>query len=280
MFLFIQVVYIEMPNYGVRLPGTGAYVRFRQPVVDRRRNYPQTYYMAYPGGSKARKARAAATKRWLAGYSSGRPTIGFPMNQVVKMRYHTNFLLSPTNGGAATSYVFRSNSIFDPDATGVGHQPLGHDQWSQFYSTYTVIGSKMMCKMSKDNQAVGGTSNYLAGVLLHDQNTLPTTNVDTLFEQGLSTPVRLGQGNNVTNNVIKVNKKFSAKKFFNISNIKDNQDRIGAPFGSNPPTTGDSFFIVYAAVSVAGGADTTSIDVDVTIDFLVLLSDPVALPGS
>jgi len=185
------------------------------------------------------------------------------------------------NGGATSYYTFRANSIFDPDFSGVGHQPLGHDQWSNFYSTYTVIGSKIMVKFAKDSSNSGtGESNYLAGVLLHDSSAPPTTNVDTLFEQGLSTPVKVGVGNMTSTNVVKVNKKFSAKRFFNITNIKDNQDRIGAGFGNNPPATGDAFFIVYAAVTIPGGDSTSVIDVDATIEYYVLVSDPVALPGS
>lgn len=260
----------------------------RRPAWDPLRNRAGRFFNSYPNmrnrytrwGNK-RKWATAAYSRWLAGYSTGKPTIGFPKNQVVRMRYHTNFLLDPGNGGGAQSYTFRANSIYDPDASGVGHQPLGHDQWAQFYSTYTVIGSKIQVKMAKDQQNLGtGESNYLAGILLHDDSTLPTTNIDVLYEQGLSVPSRIGIGNMTSTNIVRLSKKFSAKKFFNIANIKDNQDRIGAVFGEDPPANGDAYFIVYAGVTVAGGDATTAIDCDVTIDYFVLLSDPVALPQS
>jgi hypothetical protein len=42
--------------------------------------------------------------------------------------------------GAVSTYQFRVNSIFDPDYTGVGHQPLGHDQWATFYNRSRVRG--------------------------------------------------------------------------------------------------------------------------------------------
>jgi hypothetical protein len=35
-------------------------------------------------------------------------------------------------------YTFRLNSTFDPDLTGVGHQPLGRDQMVVFYNRYRV----------------------------------------------------------------------------------------------------------------------------------------------
>lgn len=44
--------------------------------------------------------------------------------------------------------VYRGNSVFDPDFTGVGGQPLGRDQWTQFYRRYRVTASKFTVKFS------------------------------------------------------------------------------------------------------------------------------------
>jgi hypothetical protein len=40
---------------------------------------------------------------------------------------------------ALDDYEFNLNSLFDPNLTGTGHQPLGRDQWSTFYSRYRVL---------------------------------------------------------------------------------------------------------------------------------------------
>jgi len=53
----------------------------------------------------------------------------------VPMAYYDNIDLS---GAIISDQVFNLNSIFDPDRTGVGHQPLGHDQWQTFYNRYRV----------------------------------------------------------------------------------------------------------------------------------------------
>lgn len=42
------------------------------------------------------------------------------------------------SGAVAANQIFNLNSLFDPDRTGVGHQPLGFDQWSAFYNRYRV----------------------------------------------------------------------------------------------------------------------------------------------
>jgi hypothetical protein len=48
-------------------------------------------------------------------------------------------MIERTPGSATDLYTFRLNSTFDPDLTGVGHQPLGRDQLaSVLYNKYRV----------------------------------------------------------------------------------------------------------------------------------------------
>ena len=67
---------------------------------------------------------------------------GFPQSKVVRLRYVEAIGINPVITGNGF-YVFRANSIFDPNYTGVGHQPMGHDEWSQSYNHYAVLGSKI-----------------------------------------------------------------------------------------------------------------------------------------
>lgn len=210
--------------------------------------------------------------------SSGRNPVGFPKKQLVNLRYNDSFLLNPTNGGAAVEYGFRANSIFDPDYTGGGHQPIGHDQWQTFYSTYCVVGSVITIRVLHDESAAASTANAVVGVLLNDTGTLPTTTKSTIQEQGLGS-WRVLQGMQ-EGNTVKLIQKFSAKKFFSVSNVSDNQDRIGAAFGANPPSTGDAFYVVWAATTIAGGNASAGIEFSVQIDYSVMLSDPIALAQS
>lgn len=59
-----------------------------------------------------------------------------PARQIVKMKYAQNF---NTAVGTAYNWQMNLNSIFDPDATGGGHQPYGHDQLAVLYNRYRVI---------------------------------------------------------------------------------------------------------------------------------------------
>lgn len=44
--------------------------------------------------------------------------------------------------GALGTYVWKCNSLFDPDQTGGGHQPYGFDQFKTYYATYSVKRSR------------------------------------------------------------------------------------------------------------------------------------------
>lgn len=61
----------------------------------------------------------------------------FPAVEKYQLRYCDTVAI---NGGvgSATSHLFRANSIYDPDQTGTGHQPYGHDQLNEIYNHYCV----------------------------------------------------------------------------------------------------------------------------------------------
>jgi len=53
------------------------------------------------------------------------------------MRYSDIFSITVA-GGLSAEYIYRANSLFDPDRTSTGHQPLGFDTMAQAYSHYRV----------------------------------------------------------------------------------------------------------------------------------------------
>jgi hypothetical protein len=63
-------------------------------------------------------------------------TPGIPDRLRVWLKYTARVTLNPTVQGV---YVWRSNSVFDPDFTGAGGQPRYFDQWAAMYSNYCVL---------------------------------------------------------------------------------------------------------------------------------------------
>lgn len=57
-------------------------------------------------------------------------------------------------GGIYASYIFAGNSPYDPDVSGAGSQPLGFDQWSNFYTRYRVLASSIRADFSSTSSTL------------------------------------------------------------------------------------------------------------------------------
>lgn len=199
---------------------------------------------------------------------------GFPKTTAVKLKYVDNVNL---DAGVATlaSHIFRANSVFDPNQTGVGHQPLGFDQWSVFYNHYVVVGAQIKARFHSFSNTTGHSGFNINGIFLSDDTTF-SNNPQVLLEQGL-TRARYQNPNPSSQAVQTVTKNFSAKKFFNITNITDNVDRLGANVSSNPLE--QAYFVVYTG-NVDSTVDNTIQSVLVEITYIVIFSEPKELPQS
>jgi len=199
--------------------------------------------------------------------------VGFPKTTAVKLRYIDSFSLNPLAATLST-YVFRANSVFDPNLTGVGHQPSNFDMWANLYNHYMVIGSKITATFNLDTTALGG--GFVYGINLADDTTF-TTDPTTMMEQGLTrykiSDFIIGNGKSPTAKC-----GFSCKKFFNIANPLDNISRVGASVAANPNDTAN--FVVFAGPTPSNATDLSNIAVTVLIDFIVIFSEPKELPLS
>lgn len=54
------------------------------------------------------------------------------------------------------NYTFRGNSCYDPNYTGIGHQPMYYDQYSLIYNRYRVMGCKI--KVNLINKSAGAAA--------------------------------------------------------------------------------------------------------------------------
>ena len=198
--------------------------------------------------------------------------IGFPKQQTVKMRYVSTFSLD-LSAAAYQTHSFVCNSIFDPDAALGGHQPLGHDQWMAFYNHYTVLGAK--CSVSLSGQQATNPTPVLCAIFVSDDLTSAFDPIK-LAEQGRCRYKLLNGFNSI--NTLQLSNFYSAKKFFNVKDVKDNETRIGASFGSNPAE--QAFFIIGAATVDGSTLANQEIHAIVTIDYIVSMSEPMELPQS
>lgn len=61
-----------------------------------------------------------------------------PKQSLIKLNYSVLTFNTSTSSAAPTQHAFRA-SLFDPDLTGIGHQPMGRDQLAELYKRYQIM---------------------------------------------------------------------------------------------------------------------------------------------
>lgn len=253
---------------------------FRRRTYKRRRTYPRRSYKR-----SGRYGKRRAFKRY-GRIATKQVKLGFSRSQVVRLRYCQQVTLNP-NADSGAYIVYSANCPVAPNisnSTGVSattaHQPYAWDQWSAFYNDYCVIGSKIRVSAGPPNSTSQLTAAGMLSVLLSDS---PSPYIVTNMS-GLTTQIETGRcaykqfNSNTSGGPIVVSKKFSARKFWNLTNIKDNIVRVGASITGTPNEQAYyhlSFFANDESITTSNGPFCY-----VTIDYLILLTGPSDLSQS
>ena len=190
----------------------------------------------------------------------------FPRTRLVRHRYVENFTF-PAAGAAGfpTLYVFAANSVFDPNVTGIGHQPLYHDEMAALYQYYTVVGSRIKVTFSQNPV---DQQNY--GIILSQDPSL-ANNPSLLKEEYGSSVALIPSQRNMP---FVQTKNFSAKKIFktNMAGLmSDDTQRVQT--GSNPGTKALYYYVVWRA-PIDGGVTLGTSIAQVEISYIVLWREP------
>lgn len=83
--------------------------------------------------------------------------VPIPNRLFCKLKYHDTFTLTPNSGGGfpLDGYIYRT-SLYDPDYTNMGHQPIWRDQMASLFEMYRVHGIKYRLRIWNTNTAQGG----------------------------------------------------------------------------------------------------------------------------
>lgn len=198
-------------------------------------------------------------------------TAPIPTTKIVKMKYAECFSIDPVGAGGVASYVFRANGIQDPNYSGTGHQPLGHDEWANFYKKYRVLGAKATL-VAMSNSATSSGQHIVSMFTSYDPIVSLTYDTTTMERAGTVWKTLGALG--ASNGTAKLVKYWSAKKSFGKG---WNDDDCGASFGALP--TREWYFLVTTQ-SPSTGADPVAISCVMELEFIVQLTDPLELPQS
>jgi len=217
---------------------------------------------------KVYRKKAFSSSQRMVPY--GNPLIPNKMRNI--LTYTQTGSLQSTSG-VVISHAFRANSIFDPDQSGTGHQPYGHDELQGLYANYRVLGAKIRVKFY-NSTAVSGNPPCYCGVSLTQTNSIQSSLYTRLEESrgrysGLLTPDLAS----VVNKYIPM----STKKMFAVKQVADNAE-LQAAFGANP--TKQAYFNVWIQPADQGSTTVEDILFTVSIDYIVESFEPLRLLGS
>ena len=202
---------------------------------------------------------------------------GFPKSKLVKLRYCEFVTLNAPNTGLAVSHIFVANSMYDPNNSGVGHQPSNFDRWANIYDHFTVVGSKISIQHCPTT--TGNIVPSIVGVALTDSGTETSgKTAEQLLEKKLTRSKYRSVGANSNDHGLrKLTHTFSAKKFFGkarggIVNDGLYRGKMGN-FGTGSNPTELAYYELFA-VSTNNTEDPDGLRLLVTIDYIAKLTEP------
>lgn len=193
-----------------------------------------------------------------------------PTTKIAKLRWCQEGAIESTSG-AFTTRAYKANYPYDMN--GSGGQPMGWDQWAALFNSYVVVSSKIKIYIEAINTNTVGMT---LGVQLNDDDTLGYSAIADVIESRKGTFCQLGIPA-AGSSKCKLKGSFNAKRFFNVTNIKDNWDRLGGL--TQTTLIGDiaSYILWWQSLD---GTTTTGARIIVIIDLIVLYSEPRDMPVS
>lgn len=190
-----------------------------------------------------------------------------PNRFATKLRYVSYADIDPGLGGTAGVQIVNAMGCYDPDVTGIGHQPRALDQLMTMYDHYTVIGSKITVQfMHKFNN---NGYNLMIGIAVKDSTTPYADPNDYLEGRNVVSSILPATHATDTVPTRTLSKTFSTKKFMGISHPLSSSNSRGSA-SNNPGDAG--FFHIFVAPFQA--VDNSPIIVQYRIDYLVVFTEP------
>lgn len=228
------------------------------------------YYRRY--GKKTSRAGKRRTKR--------RTTTKISKNLIsdstqVMLKYVTQFTLDPATGAVAKKTISANVANNPEDAS--GHQPMGWDQWGQFYDKYVVLGSKCSVIFHTTTSTNAG-QNIVAIRTRPALGTVTITGITDLLEQRGATykPIT----NITAQGHARLSKTFSAKKVIG-KNLDDAYGKVNTT--SLTETLADQTNLIHYEVMLVPATSTqdpVAVFCTATISYIVKFLEPKQVASS
>lgn len=176
---------------------------------------------------RAKPAKKTYKKRSRYSLNTSAMTVGgFPQRMRVKLVYTHQYGDTATIGYDIRQYNL--NSLYDPDRSGTGHQPMHYDQLTAIYNRYRVLSAKVTISYS-----LCGANGAICAVLGSNSDT-SITNYNELLEQPIVSSKTLAY----LGDPVVIVKKFSLAKLSGATRTEyKGSDRYEALTNASPTET-------------------------------------------
>lgn len=165
------------------------------------------------------------------------------------------------------SYVYRANSIYDPNLTGTGTTSYGVTQLAQLYDRYRVLNAEVHVDFTCTAGSVGGE----VFVVLANNNTLGTALGNYAGQRFVwRKPIGPPTGNNIAS----CHLSFPIHKVYGVPKVQvRNEDDFASVMGNNP----SNVVYIHIGFFATGAAATSTVTAQVRLVQDVVCSLPVIL---
>jgi len=181
------------------------------------------------------------------------------------MYYDTPLNLGPS-AGAVSVYVFRANSVYDPDFTGTGATVIGYTQAAALYGRYRVLNASMHVSFVNLSTATPLTCFIVAN---------PVTTIGVNIQQILSQRFVWYKSVSASNSAGCVEHEISVPihRIYGVPAAQvRNEDDFAAITGTNPNNG-----VYFHVGAYANGASVGNLNVHVRITYDVVWSLPLEM---
>lgn len=197
------------------------------------------------------------------------PRAPFPDRSTQRLKYVDFIQLDPATLVPAF-WNFCANGLYDPNQTGVGHQPMGFDQYATLYNHYHVMESYIKVTfMTPDDVASGTKHAAIIGILRNNDTVDTRITTDRMEDSSCVYDVLHGDGPG--SKVLTLG--YKERAIFPV----DKRGETHAAINTNPAET-TSFQVFSAAVTT--GNDPSPVKCVVEINYLCEFYERQDLLGS
>ncbi len=191
-------------------------------------------------------------------------------SKAVRLCYVTGLELFSQAIGLPSVHVFSANGLFDPDITGVGHQPRGFDQIQALYAHNTVIWSKCTAWFTPANSIGGVVDGKTQMVAVALKAGLTPFTTSAFYLEGRNVNYKcLGSFNQSA--PVACSMKYTPKNFLATPSLLSSNELKGDASGN--PAEGAFFHV--CGLPITFGVDNGSIQISVTIEYIAVFHEPI-----